>query len=347
MNNNRVVIGISGGVDSAVGAYLLKEQGYEVIGMHMVLHQHHAAKQAEAVCKELGIEFHTLNLVEDFKEEIISYFIDEYKSGRTPNPCVKCNRLIKFGKVLEFCDKMDAKYVATGHYAAKDFVDGKYRLKMANNHMKDQTYMLYHLTQDKLERILFPLSIFNSKADVREKAREVGLSVSSQSDSQDICFIPTNDHIEWFEDNNVQLKKGFFKTIDGRVLGEHSGIEKYTIGQRKGLGLSGGPFFVTKIESSGDVIVGSNQDTFAKKAYLKDLHLIYDDIETALKKQLKAKVRSGAKQALCRVYINSDNKPYVIFNEKERAVTPGQSLVLYEDDYVYGGGVVERIENEI
>ena len=354
----KVVIGMSGGVDSSVAAYLLKEQGYQVIGVTMQVWQEDkdyeekeggccslsAVEDARRVADKLDIPFYVMNFKEVFKRNVIDYFIDEYLEGRTPNPCIACNKYIKFDEFLRKAIALGAKYVATGHYALIEKTDERYLLKMAKDDKKDQTYALYNLTQNQLSHTLMPCGDY-SKDKIREIAKEIGLRVHNKKDSEEICFIPDNDHggyILKHRPNNVM--PGDFIDKAGNVIGKHKGIAYYTIGQRKGLGLSlGSPVFVTDINPyKNQVIVGVEEDIFSTAFVAKDLNFIpFDKLEDEL--IVTAKIRYSARPSEATIFPYERDRVKVIFKDKQRAITKGQSVVFYQDDLVIGGGVIEKL----
>jgi tRNA-uridine 2-sulfurtransferase len=354
----RVVVGMSGGVDSSVAAYLLKEQGYDVIGVTMQVWPEDeeyeereggccslsAVEDARRVAFKLGIPFYVLNFKECFKEKVIDYFIDEYMNGRTPNPCVACNKYIKFDELLKKARALGADYVATGHYAVIEEKDGRYLLKNAEDDKKDQTYMLYNLTQYQLAHTLMPCGAYK-KDRIREIAKEIGLLVHNKKDSEEICFIPDNDHGGFIKKHMPgKVTEGNFVDKNGKVLGKHKGIPYYTIGQRKGLGIAlGVPVFVTDIIPwKNEVILGSEEDIFRTELLAKDLNFIpFDTLEKPM--ELKAKIRYASKPSPAVIYPEPGNKVRVVFKEKQRAITKGQSVVFYDGNMLVGGGVIESI----
>ncbi len=344
---DKVVVGMSGGVDSAVAAYLLKKKGYEVIGVYLKLHSSEdgSSDDARDICNDMGIPFHIIDLKDDFEKEIISYFKEEYDLGRTPNPCVRCNKYIKFGKFIDKALELGANIVATGHYSKIVYDNdlNRYLIKKSKEASKDQTYMLYTLTQEKLSRVLFPLGDFESKEEVRKVAEEIGLDVSSKSDSQDICFIPDNDYIRYLSDEGINFESGEFKDLEGKVLGPHKGVQNYTVGQRKGLGVNGGPYYVNRIDGKSNVVyLGRSEDLYSIGAIIKDVNIIYAD-NVEFDDALSAKVRYEKNDHSCYIERINDKTYKVIFKEKVRAITPGQSLVIYKGDYLYGGGVIDEV----
>ena len=359
--SKRVMIGMSGGVDSSVAAYLLKEQGYEVIGVTMKLWQDdeeydlieneggccslEAVEDARHVAEKLGIPFYVLNFKDVFREKVIDYFIDEYLQGRTPNPCIACNKHIKFDDLYRRARELGCDYVATGHYAKieKDEETGRYLLVKSVTDKKDQTYALYNMTQEQLEHTLLPIGYYE-KDKVREMAKELGLDVHNKPDSQEICFVKDNDYANYVKRHaKKDIKEGNFVDTKGNILGKHKGIVFYTIGQRKGLGVAfGKPMFVLDIDpNTNNVILGSNDDLFSKELIAKDVNLIkIDEITEPIR--VEAKIRYSAKSAAATVYNNGKNSVRIVFDEPQRAITKGQSVVMYDGDVVVGGGIIDK-----
>lgn len=348
---------MSGGVDSSVAAYLLKEEGYEVVGVFMKLWEGKedveieraccslsAAEDARRVADKIGIPFYVLNFKRSFKEKVVDRFIVEYSEGRTPNPCIDCNKYIKFDELLEKAKMFGCDYLATGHYAKveHDEESGRYMLKKSDTDEKDQTYALYNLTQEQLKHVLLPLGFYN-KDQIRQIAREIGLITANKPDSQEICFVEDDNYINFLKNyGNLKIKPGNFVDKDGKKLGTHNGVAHYTIGQRKGLGLAlGKPAYVVDMNAkTNTVCIGDNEDVFKKGLVAKDVNIIlYDEIEDS--QLVEAKVRYNAKPKPARVYNVSQGKIKIVFEDKERAITPGQSVVMYKDGYVVGGGVIE------
>ncbi len=354
----KVVIGMSGGVDSSVAAYLLKEQGYEVIGIMMKLAPDDpeyaeneggccslsAVLDARRVADKLDIPFYVMNFKRPFQTLVINNFVDEYFSGRTPNPCIMCNKHIKFEELLKKAMALGADYIATGHYATIENIDGRYLLKRSQDDKKDQTYALYTLTQEQLAHTLMPCGAY-SKTEIREIAEKIGLEVFRKKDSQEICFVPDNNHGRFIEKFTGKiLNPGKFVDKNGNVLGTHKGIVYYTIGQRKGLGIAlGKPMFVTDIiPEKNQVVLGDEEDIFKTELIAKDINLIpFEKFEGEMK--ATAKVRYSAKPAVATITQLDDDKVKIKFGEKQRAITKGQSVVFYDGDIVVGGGIIDEI----
>jgi len=354
----KVVIGMSGGVDSSVAAYLLKEQGYEVIGIMMKLSPDNpdyeeneggccsisAASDARRVADVLDIPFYVMNFKDAFKTNVIDNFIDEYMEGRTPNPCIVCNKIIKFEEFLRKAKALGADYIATGHYAKIEKQEDRYVLKKADDDRKDQTYALYSLTQEQLSHTLMPCGDY-SKPEIRNIAERIGLEVFRKKDSQEICFIPDNDHGAYIKKySGREIKPGNFVDKHGKVIGTHKGIVYYTIGQRKGLGIAlGKPVFVTDINPlTNEVVLGDEEDIFKTELVAKDLNFIlFEKLESNLR--VSAKIRYSAKPQLATLIPLENNRVKVVFDEKQRAITKGQSVVFYLENLVVGGGIIEEI----
>jgi tRNA (5-methylaminomethyl-2-thiouridylate)-methyltransferase len=339
----RVLLGMSGGVDSSVAAYLLKQQGYEVVGVTIDLFDgnkeegctsSHAINDASKVCKLLDIEHYVVEYKCAFKKHVIDYFIKNYKEGKTPNPCIECNKYIKFGLLWKEAQKLNCDYIATGHYAKRE---GMY-LKRIDS-IKDQSYFLYQINKGVIPHILFPLSNYRNKEDVRAIAAQLNLVVKDKKDSQDICFIEEKDYKKFLQNNKVEAKEGNFILKDGRILGRHKGITNYTIGQRKGLGISYSiPLYVIKIDSlTNDIIVGGIDELYANEAIITDCNLLVDE----LPRFAKAKIRYKASFEECEIINLHNGDLKIVFTNKVKAVTPGQSLVLYDKDVVLGGGIIK------
>lgn len=354
----KVVLGMSGGVDSSVAAYLLKEKGYDVIGVTMQVWPSDevyeeleggccslsSVEDARRVAYKLDIPFYVMNFKDIFKKNVIDYFIDEYMEGRTPNPCIACNKYIKFESFLQKAMALGASYVATGHYAKIEKENDRYIIRCAVDDKKDQTYVLYNLTQFQLSHTLMPCGDYR-KDKIREIAKEIGLNVHNKKDSEEICFIPDNDHGAYIKRQVPdKVRSGNFVDKHGNILGRHKGIVYYTIGQRKGLGLSlGAPVFVTDINPlRNEVVLGSEEDIFKTELIAKDLNFIpFDSLKGPL--QVEGKIRYSAKRSRALITPIEDGRIKVIFEQKQRAITKGQSVVFYMGDLLVGGGIIDEI----
>ena len=357
MEKKKVVIGMSGGVDSSVAAYLLKEMGYEVIGVTMQIWQEEnqydqeenggccgltAVEDARRVANDLEIPYYVMNFRKEFQKHVIDYFVDDYLNGRTPNPCIACNRYVKWEALLNRGKELGADYIATGHYAQiEQLPNGRYAIKHSATKAKDQTYALYNLTQEQLKNTLMPVGAY-TKEEIRDMAKNINLQIAEKADSQDICFVPDGDYASFIKnETNKDIPEGNFVSLDGKVLGKHKGIIHYTVGQRKGLGLSlGKPAFVIEIRpETNEVVIGSNEDSMTYEVRANKLNFMsVADIEGEVR--AFAKIRYNHKGAWCTVKRTGEDEILCVFDEMVRAVTPGQALVLYDGDYVMGGGTI-------
>ena len=344
MSKGKVVVGMSGGVDSTVAAYLLKKQGYEVTGVTLEMWEgagsQKAIADAKRVADSIGIPFAVLDCRRSFRTYVVEDFINQYQRGLTPNPCI---RMVKEQALLDKAKEIGAAHIATGHYARieKHPKTGRYAVRNSATAAKDQTYALYRLTQEQLGAMLLPIGEY-TKDEVRKIAENVDGFVAKKSDSQDICFIPDGDYAAFIEkEGNGQGKQGNFVDLDGKVLGRHKGLIHYTVGQRKGLGIAlGKPAFVYGVDAErNEVILSDNAALFKAKLYAGNLaHMAYEKFEDGMRFQ--GKIRYAHKPAWCTVKMVGEDKLEVIFDEPQRAITPGQSLVLYDGEFVAGGGFV-------
>lgn len=346
----KVLLGMSGGVDSSVSAILLKKAGYEVIGCTMNLldePNEKSIKDAKKVCEKLGIEHHVFDCKKEFRCHVIDTFVSEYENARTPNPCVECNQYLKFGIFYDRAKELGCKYIATGHYAKKEYSEKykQYVLRKSNEEKKDQTYFLYTIPREKVEYILFPLQDNVSKDDTRALAEEYGLEIASKKDSQEICFIKDDDYQRFLKEHmQKQPQKGKIVLTTGEVLGSHDGLINYTIGQRKGLGISyKEPLYVVKLDmKNNQVIVGTEKELYSNQLQAMNVNWIVG-VENRLEEGLEcfAKIRYRAKEAKAKV-VKEDEAIKVVFQEPQRAITQGQSVVFYDEDgIVLGGGKIK------
>lgn len=353
MEKETVVVGMSGGVDSSVAAWLLKEQGYHVIGVTMQIWQEEengccgldAVEDARRVAYELGIAHYVMNFRKEFKEQVVTYFVDEYLRGRTPNPCIACNRYVKWESLLKRSRDIGAQYIATGHYARiARLENGRFSLRCSETAQKDQTYALYNLTQEQLAHTLMPVGEY-TKEEIRGIAKRLHLPVADKPDSQDICFVPDGDYAGFIEKTTGKaFEPGKFVTADGKTLGTHRGIAHYTVGQRKGLGLAlGYPAFVTQIRpETNEIVIGTGEESLSRCVTAEHLNFMAEDGLEG-EKRVWAKIRYNHKGAWCTIRKTGEDEILCTFEERQRAAAPGQAVVFYDDGYVFGGGTITGV----
>ena len=354
LNKKKVLVAMSGGVDSSVAVALLKEQGYDLIGVTMSLYcgtkaaesgccSLNAARDAKMIADQLGFPHYTVNFKDDFQKLVIDDFINEYRQGRTPNPCIRCNQFIKFDLLLQKAKELGADFIATGHYARIALRVTRYALLKGLDPKKDQSYVLYRLTQEQLARTLFPLGEL-TKDKVREKAKEMGLPVAEKPESQEICFVEDDDYGRFIREQAPELvKPGNIVDRAGHVVGQHEGIAFYTIGQRKGIGHHRGePKYVVAIDPvKNTVTIGNDPDTLKSELTATEVTFISGEPPVG-SMEITAKIRYNAPEAEAKLQAGEmGNGIRVKFKEPQRAVTPGQSVVFYQGDEVLGGGLID------
>ena len=341
--SEKVLVGMSGGVDSSVAAKLLLDSGYTVGGITLSLCDQaiDCTDDAKDVCDKMGLVHYSVDLKDQFKKYVISDFVNEYKLGNTPNPCIVCNKHIKFGAMLEKAVELGFDKIATGHYARILKRDGRYILLKARDLSKDQSYVLYNLTQEQLSKVVFPLGEY-TKPEIREIAENAGFVNADRPDSQDICFVPDGDYATFIEKTDgFKSQEGDYVDINGDLLGKHKGVINYTIGQRKGLGIALGKpqFVISKDADTNKVVLGDEEHLFKKIVLIKNVNFIpFDELKGEMKVTAKLRYRHSPSEAVIRSLENGIVE--IEFSEPQRAPSSGQAAVLYDGDIVVGGGTI-------
>ena len=350
MENKKVLLGMSGGVDSSVSALLLKKEGYDVIGTTLELFAGSSCCNIETyidaknVCNSIGIPHFTYNCKEQIKNHVINDFINCYSNCKTPHPCIECNKYMKFGYMWDKAKELGCNYIATGHYAKTEYSEkyNRWVLKKSKAGRKDQSYVLWNISKELIEHVLFPLADFEDKEQIREIARKNNLKVANKPDSEDICFVPDGNYKKFLENNSdIKPKNGNIVTTKGEILGKHNGLYNYTIGQRKGLGISyKEPLFVVGFnKEKNEVIVGVKDEIYKKEMYVTDINLLlFDEIKEKMK--VNVKTRYSSKEESATIEMIDNNTIKVEFENPVARITPGQSAVFYIKDIVVGGGKI-------
>ena len=343
----RILVGMSGGLDSTYAAYKLIKEGHVVEGAVLRMHEHTEIDMALESARSIGIPIHIVDCTSAFEECVVNNFISEYLKARTPNPCVICNSDVKFRCLLDYAIEKDFDAIATGHYAriVKKESGGaiRYSVSRSNDEKKDQTYMLWRLSQKILSHLIFPLADCK-KSDVRDAARELGLCVADRSESQEICFVPSGDYAEFIEQRTGKAARGSFINKEGKVLGEHNGIIRYTVGQRKGLGIAMGErVFVTDINPNDNTVTLSPDDSYHSDLYISDMHFSgISEPNPNMAFELEVKIRYLAPRVNCVLEYLGEGRGVVRLSSPQRAVTPGQSAFFYIGDELIAGGFIDR-----
>ncbi|MFH1004669.1 MAG: tRNA 2-thiouridine(34) synthase MnmA [Bacteroidota bacterium] len=365
-NKKKVLVAMSGGVDSSVAAILLQEQGYTVVGITLRVWDYisagckekekgccsiEAINDAKEVASQLGIEHYVLDYRKKFKQSVIQNFISEYLEGRTPNPCVLCNKYIKWDALLKKAEQLNCDFIATGHYAKLKKENERFILSKGADENKDQSYVLWNLSQSALSRTIFPLGDF-SKQEIKKIAKKTFSRIADKSESYDICFIPDSNYRTFIKSQianfDNKILPGNFVLTNGKIIGKHKGYPFYTIGQRKGLEIAvGEPLFITKIiPDENKIVVGKKEDTMQQRMIVKNINLIkYENLQANFRALTKIRYRDNGTMSIINQYYISDNRNIyfdITFDQKVFAITPGQSAVFYEGNDVVGGGIIEN-----
>ena len=342
--NKKALVAMSGGVDSSVCAYLAQKKGYECIGATMILCKKEAsssdARDAAAVCQKLGIPHYTFDMTEQFHKMVVEKFVSDYEMGATPNPCIECNKYLKFGLLFEKAKELGCDTIVTGHYARTWQTDNGFELMKAVDVSKDQSYVLYSIPKEMLKNVYFPLGEITKK-EARDIAAQMNFVTAHKSDSQDICFVPDGDYAKVISEvSGKEYPEGNFVDVNSNVLGTHKGIIRYTVGQRKGLGIAfGKPMYVKdKKVDTNEVVLASNEELFSDTLIAKDCNFLFDTAESKIK--AKAKIRYNQQEQPATVFVKDSKTAEIVFDEPQRAIAKGQAVVIYDGDRVLGGGTI-------